>query len=101
METMREMGKLDISSAPHYKVISAIANHPRVIFPNPGVLAAGMKIEVNQDFVDDKEMFDTAIDNMVSCLNNIYDVLCRDFGVTAGYAMFLAIAKEFSLKYTF
>lgn len=101
METMRAMGTVDISSAPHYKVISAIANHPSVIFPNPGVLASGMKIEVNQDFVDDKEMFDTAVNNIVAYLNNIYDVLLRDFGVTAGSQMFVTVAKEFSLKYTF
>ncbi len=98
METFRNV---NISQTPNYRTMLAIALHPKATFPKPAIVAASMKIEVNDTFINDPELFQPTVDAYVETLNRIYDQMLKDLSVT-GYVenAFMVMAAQMSLTYT-
>jgi hypothetical protein len=94
------MAKMDIAKAANYKVMLAIGNHPEAYFPNPMETAAHIKMDVNEDFVNDPE-FQTVVDAYVKVLSRIYDQLKRDMPLTTADRVFAIISQGLTLTYTY
>lgn len=99
MGFVRQLSKIEVDSAPGYKVAKAIATHPKVSFPNPVETAFSIQVEVNEDFVNDPD-FAEVVDAYVTTLNRIYDQLLNDFPVEA-VVVFRQMAKTMTLKYSY
>ena len=69
----------EVSQAPNYKTMLAIAKHPEAYYPNPEEVAAHIRINVNETFVNDPELFETTVDAYVKCFTRIYDQIKIDF----------------------
>ena len=97
---IHNMAQMDIGKAANYKVMLAIGNHPEAYFPNPMETAAHIKMDVNEDFVNDPE-FQTVVDAYVTVLNNIYLQLNRDMDLVEADRVFAIIAQGLTLTYTY
>ena len=101
LDMIRGMSQMDISIAPNYKTMLAIGRHPEAYFPNPMQTAASIKINVNEEFVGDHELFQPAVDAYVKTLSRIYDQLKKDMNTAVADKVFAIMAKDMTLTYTF
>lgn len=104
---LESMAQTDLSTVPNYKTMLALAKHPEAYYPNPEVVAATIKINVNHNFVTDPELFQPTVDAYVKMLSRLYDQLKTDVkrasfdkGPVADQ-MFMAMVPEMSLTYTY
>ncbi len=97
LETLRT---LDISVTPNYRTMKALANHPEAYYPMPEVVAAKVKINVNEDFVNDEALFNETLDCYVKCLSRIYSQLKADFPMNHDQ-MFAAMVDSLNLTLTY
>lgn len=79
LAAMENVRTVDIKSTPNYKVMLAIAKHPEAAFPDPELTAAGIIINVNEEFINDPELFESTVEAYVKALSRIYDQLKHDF----------------------
>ena len=107
IDVIEQQSQLDISTAPNYRTMVALAKHPEAYYPTPDIVAATIKINVNNDFVEDSELFELTINAYVKMLSRLYDQLKHDVtrssfdsGPVAD-RMFMAMASEMSLTYTY
>ena len=96
VEIIESMSKMDISTAPNYKTMLAIGNHPEAYFPNPMETAAHIKMDVNEDFVNDPD-FQTVVDAYVKTLSRIYDQLKHDMPPIVADRVFAIMAQGLTL----
>jgi len=93
------MKAVDLSKTPNYITLKALVNHPERIFSSGEDILSRMKIDVNQTFVDDKELFDTVVDGTIEILNEMHDLLVRDFAGD-GPMMFKNMVSTVSISYS-
>lgn len=100
LNLIKNIAGLDISSSPNYKTILALAKHPKAFYPNPALVASKLKIDVNQEFVNDKDLFEPTVDVYVNCLSKLYSQMQNDFGADAPkmFDLFLD-SRDFNLQY--
>lgn len=94
-----------LSKMPNYITLLALAKHPKALYRNPAEVASLIQINVNDDFVNDPELFVPTVDAYVEMLNCIYKQLLADFpygehGETARN-IFMNMVKTMTLTYTF
>lgn len=101
LAVMENVRTVDIKSTPNYKVMLAIAKHPEAYFPDPELTAAGLKINVTEEFVNDPELFEPTVEAYVKALSRIYDQLKRDFPAGTADRMFPIMMSrgDFTLSY--
>ena len=100
LQNVEQLATVDIRSTPNYKTMLAIANHPKATFPHPDETAFGMEVNVNQDFVDDKD-FQRVVDAYVTTLNRIFDQLKSDHPFPVAVRIFEKMGTKLSLKYSY
>ena len=103
LDMLENMAATDISTMPNYKTMLALAKHPEAYYPNPEVVAATIKINVSQSFIDDPELFEPTVNAYVKMLSRLYDQLktIRPGKPSVAEQMFMAMIQEMSLTYTF
>ena len=100
LSIVRNLSQTDISTLPNYKTMLAIGRHPEAYFPNPMETAAHIEMDVNDAFVNDPELFKTAVDAYVKTLSRLYDQLKRDMNACEADRVFTVLAQNLTLSYT-
>lgn len=95
----KDFSTVDVAGSPGYKTLLALAKHPEAYYPDPDETAGNIKIEVDQSFVDDQELFDATIDGYVKGLSRLYNQLVRDFPLRTANNIFASTVKTMVLKY--
>lgn len=78
-QLLKQLDDLDITMSPNYITMKALANHLEAYYPNPEVVAASIKINVGQNFVDNTDLFERTVDAYVKCLSRMYSQMQYDF----------------------
>lgn len=99
LQMLNSIEKADMATAPGYVTLLALAKHPKVEYPNPELVAATIPIEVGEDFVVDKELFNRTVDVYVIALNRIWHQLRNDFELIHAERMFMKMVESMSLTY--
>lgn len=73
LDICKQLKTMDASKLPSFVVMKAIATHKDGRFPNPWETAACINVNVNEEFVKDKELVDSVVDAYVHTLNSMYD----------------------------
>jgi hypothetical protein len=101
LELLEDMNSIDVSKTPKFVVIEALAKHPAAKYPDPVLFASQVKVEVNQEFIDDKKLMKTTIDTVVNVANKMWDALRERFSVTESVKLFNRLVQDITITYTY
>ena len=104
LDILNNIKNTNVSEAPNFRVLKALAVSPEVKYPFPLLVAASIKINVNENFVNDEELFDKTIKIYVSILNDIWYELVKMSSLEAKhrpFTAFFAMVERMSIEYSF
>ena len=101
LELMRNLKSVNVAETANFKMLIMLADAPNAIYPNKHVVASKIKINVNDEFMADKELLGETLDTYIGCLNKIWLQLKAQYGSMVAEAMMLNIVGEMSITYTF
>ncbi len=103
LEILTNLDNTDLGKTPNYIFMKnfAIRGEHFGSYPCATFITSKIKINVNQNFIEDKELFDKTIETYINCLNRLWKQLKNDFGELAGKEMFLEMVGQMSIEYNF
>ena len=100
LDILNQIKNTKLFETPNFRVLKALAVSPDVRYSYPLLVAASIKINVNEKFVNDEELFNETIKIYVYVLNQIFDELVKISYLEAERA-FLKMVESMSIEYSF
>ena len=96
------LAETKLAENPNFIFMMWLAQDERINYPKALVVAASIKINVNRNFIADKELVDKTLTTYTKCLNEIWaGLLLKGFSYEDTVQAFLTLVKTMSLEYTF
>lgn len=89
------------TSLSNFIVLERLVHHPDIQFPDPILLFSSMEIDVNENFINDTEIFEETCRIYIKILNKIWDgIFAMSASLENRKIAFLNVGKRMSLKYS-
>lgn len=97
---LEQLDKINLSDSPGFKLFRALASNGNARYPEQAVIASLIKIEINQNFTDSKDLFNKAVEVYVNALNKIWDSLAV-YELEDRKTIMKNFASKMSIQYSF
>ena len=97
---MNSLADIEVGKTPNFKLLVILGNSQKAIYPNKSFVAARIKMNVNEEFINDKELVASVEDGYVTALNKIWLALLENFGALQAEKMLVEMAGSMTITYT-
>lgn len=100
LDMMKSFLDIKVEETPNFKLLVILGNSPKAEYPNKSVIASRIKMNVNEDFINDKELVNAVENGYITVLNRIWHSLKAEFGSMNAEKMLFEMAGSMSITYT-
>lgn len=101
LKMVRHFRTIDVETTPSWILMTRLINHPSILYPNRVEVAASLKIDVSEAFINDTELVSETVLTYVHVLNSIWKLLDKKNPYDVSKNTFMAIVKNMSITYTY